>query len=64
LPELVLEIARRWADFQPRTGNLDNRHPELRVVLQTEEARQILVETRLEADAEYAKAEAGELAHL
>jgi hypothetical protein len=60
LPARILETARWWAEFRPGTGNLEVWHPEPRVVLQTEEARQILVETRLEAEAEYALAEAAE----
>lgn len=60
LPARILETARWWAEFRPGTGNLEDWHPEPRVVPQTEEARQILVETRLEAEAEYARAEAAE----
>ncbi|HPD72852.1 MAG TPA: bifunctional DNA primase/polymerase [Candidatus Krumholzibacteria bacterium] len=60
LPERILETARWWAEFRPGTGNLEDWHPEPRVVPQTEEARQILVETRLEAEAEYALAEAAD----
>lgn len=57
-PARVLETARWWADFRPGTGNLEDWHPVPRVVPQTGEAKDILVETRLEAEAEYAKAEA------
>lgn len=57
LPERVLETARWWADFRAGTGNLENWHPVPRIVPQTDEARQVLIETRLEAEAEYAKAE-------
>jgi hypothetical protein len=57
LPGRVLETARWWADFRSGTGNLENWHPVPQIIPQTEEARSILIETRLEAEAEYAKAE-------
>jgi len=60
LPERVLEAARWWADFRAGTGNLENWHPVPRVVPHTDEATGVLVETRLEAEAEYAKAEAAD----
>jgi hypothetical protein len=58
LPERVLEIAKSWVDLRSSTGNLEGRHLEPRVVQQSDEAKSILIETRLEAEAEYAKAEA------
>jgi Bifunctional DNA primase/polymerase, N-terminal/Primase C terminal 1 (PriCT-1) len=58
LPDRILETAQWWADFQPGTGNLENWHPEPRVIMHTDEAKEILVEMRLEAEAEYARAEA------
>lgn len=60
LPDRILATAQWWADFRPGTGNLENWHPEPQVVSQMEEAKRILVETRLEAEAEYARAEAAE----
>jgi len=60
LPDRILETARWWADFQPGTGNLENWHPEPRVILHTDEAKEILVEMRLEAEGEYARAETAE----
>lgn len=57
LPERVLETARWWADFRPGTGNLENWHPVPKIVPHTDDAKTILVEARLEAEAEYAKAE-------
>ena len=57
-PAHVLETAQWWADFQPGTGNLEQWHPVPRIVPHTPEAREILVETRLEVEAEYDKAEA------
>ncbi|MFH1865129.1 MAG: bifunctional DNA primase/polymerase, partial [Candidatus Eisenbacteria bacterium] len=57
LPTRVLETANWWADFRCGTGNLVNWHPVPQVVAQTDEARRALIETRLEAEAEYAKAE-------
>jgi len=60
LPERVLETAQWWADFRAGTGNLENWHPVPRVVPHTDQATGVLVETRLEAEAEYAKAEASD----
>ncbi len=60
LPGRILETAKWWADFRPGAGNLENWHPEPQVVPQTEEAKRVLVETRLEAEAEYARAEAAD----
>jgi len=57
VPERVLETAKWWADFRCGTGNLENWHPVPQVISQSDEARKVLIETRLEAEAEYAKAE-------
>lgn len=56
-PQRVLETAKWWADFRPGTGNLQEWHPVPRIVPQSTEATEILIETRLEAEGEYAKAE-------
>jgi len=58
LPTRVIEAAKWWNDFHPGTGNLEKWHPVPDVVEHDDEAKRILVETRVEADAEYAKAEA------
>lgn len=58
IPGRVLEAAKWWADFRPGAGNLQDWHPVPRLVGHTEQAREVLIETRLEAEAEYAKAEA------
>lgn len=57
-PPRVLEAARWWAEFRSGTGNLETWHPVPRVIPFTKEAGDILVETRREAEAEYANAEA------
>ena len=57
LPARVLEIAKWWADFKPGTGNLQDWHPVPRIVPHTEEAKNVLIETRLEAEAEYKRSE-------
>ena len=57
-PRRVLETARWWADYRPGTGNLEQWHPVPRVVSLTPEARDVLAEARIEAEAEYDKAEA------
>jgi hypothetical protein len=58
LPVRVIETAKWWNDFHPGTGNLENWHPVPAVVEHDDDAKRILVETRLEAETEYAKAEA------
>jgi hypothetical protein len=59
LPARVRDTATWWSNYQPspRRGNLLEVHPVPAVVEHTEEARGILVATREEADAEYARAE-------
>ena len=57
LPERVIETARWWANLRPGTGNLRDWHPVPIVVEQTDEAKRLLVGTREEAEAEYARAE-------
>ena len=58
LPPRVMAAAKWWADFRPGTGNLESWHPVPAVVEHTDEARRVLIESRMEAEAEYAKAEA------
>jgi len=57
IPPRVVETARWWADFLPGQGNLKNWHPVPVVVEQTEAAKEAIVATREEAEAEYARAE-------
>ncbi|MFW6106973.1 MAG: hypothetical protein ACOC8H_02325, partial [bacterium] len=57
LPARVLATARWWADYRPGKGNLENWHPVPAVVEHSDEAKRLLIETRLEAEAEYSKAE-------
>ena len=57
LPERVLGTATWWADFKCGTGNLETWHPVPQVISQTDAAKEVLIATRLEAEAEYAKAE-------
>jgi hypothetical protein len=58
LPTRVLETARWWSDYRPGRGNLDDWHPVPTVIRHTDEARRLIVETREEAESEYAMAEA------
>ncbi len=57
-PSHVIETAQWWADFRPGTGNLENWHPQSKVVPATEPARQLLTDSRLQAESEYTQAEA------
>jgi len=58
LPSRIVETAHWWADYRPGGGNLRDWHPGPAVVEQTAEALALLVETREEAESEYARAEA------
>ncbi len=58
LPPRILETAHWWADFRPGNGNLEQWHPVPAVVEQTKQALDVLVETRVEAETEYDRAEA------
>ncbi len=57
LPERVIDTARWWADYRPGRGNLQEWHPVPAFIEATEDALGLLVETREEAEAEYASAE-------
>jgi len=59
LPERIAATAKWWADFRPGSehGNLNNWHPKPRLVDMTPDALAAMRAARLEADAEYAKAE-------
>jgi len=57
IPSRILEAAKWWGDFRPGTGNLQEWHPVPRVVPHTDEAKKILIEARIEAEAEYARSE-------
>ena len=57
-PPRVIQTAKWWADFCPGTGNLENWHPQPRVVPASEDARTLLTESRLQAEDEYSQAEA------
>ena len=57
VPNRVIATAHAWAEFRPGRGNLQNWHPEPQIVAATDEARSLLVDTREEAEAEYARAE-------
>jgi hypothetical protein len=60
LPPRLVETARWWADYQPgeRRGNLLDIHPVPAIVEQSNEAKTLLVETRLAAEEAYGQAEA------
>lgn len=57
-PQQVIETAQWWADFRPGTGNLENWHPQPTVVPATEAAKNLLRDSRLQAEHEYSAAEA------
>jgi hypothetical protein len=58
IPPRILETATYWANFQPGKGNLDKFYPIPQVVQYTSEAQSLLIESRRQCEAEYAKAEA------
>ncbi len=57
LPPRVIETARWWTEFSPGKGNLEHWHPTPKVVPHADAAKRLLVETREEAETEYARAE-------
>ncbi len=57
LPTRIIETARWWSEFSPGKGNLEHWHPIPKIVPHTEAAKSLLVETRHEAEVEYAAAE-------
>jgi hypothetical protein len=60
LPPRIVATAKWWAEFRPGGGNLTGSHPAPAIVEQTDDAKRVLAETRMEADAEYNKAQAGQ----
>ena len=57
LPESILETARWWAEYQPATGNLQETHPEPRVVPFEPEAAEAVRQLQKLTEAEYNRAE-------
>ncbi len=57
LPEPIVETARWWAEYQPGTGNLQDAHPEPRVVPFTPEAALAIKQLQQMTEAEYDRAE-------
>lgn len=57
IPERILETAAWWAAFSPGSGNLQSFHPVPLVIEHTDEARQVLIEARRQAESEYAECE-------
>lgn len=57
IPDRVLEIARWWTNYRPGTGNLEVWHPVPAIVPHSDDAKQILIEARREAEVEYERAE-------
>ncbi|QNN25116.1 DUF3987 domain-containing protein [Planctomycetales bacterium ZRK34] len=59
LPDRVVETATWWSKFHPgeHRDNLIEVHPVPAIVDHTDDARRLLIESREEAEAEYAKAE-------
>jgi hypothetical protein len=57
IPERVIATAKWWKDLMPGHGNLQSWHPIPTIVPQTDEAVDILADTRVAAETEYRKAE-------
>ena len=57
IPPSVLAVAKWWADYQPGTGNLEHWHPVPTVIEASDQAKDLLVETRLQAETEYSLCE-------
>ena len=57
IPQRIMDIAAWWSQYRPGNGNLKSEFPTPAIVPQTDDAREILVATRLEAEAEYSRFE-------
>ena len=58
LPDSILDVASWWAEQGAGPGgNLEEWHPEPRIIPHTQEAREVLRELRMRADQEYSHAE-------
>jgi len=59
LPDRVVETATWWSKFHPgeHRDNLIDVHPVPAIIAHTDKARRLLIETREEAEAEYARSE-------
>ena len=57
LPPRVIDTARWWSDYRPTEGDIGNEHPKPTIIEQNTQAKRQLIETRLQADGEYSKAE-------
>ncbi|WP_437226526.1 AAA family ATPase [Planctomicrobium sp. SH661] len=57
-PAHLINTAQWWADFCPGTGNLENWHPQPKVVPATDAARSLLRDSRVQAESEYSASEA------
>ncbi len=60
LPEPILAIARWWAEFKPGSGNLQNTHPQPRVVPFRPEAAEAVQHLQRLTEVEYDRAEAAQ----
>jgi hypothetical protein len=57
LPDSIVDTARWWAEYQPAAGNLQDAHPEPRVVPFTPEAAEAIKQLQQMTEAEYDRAE-------
>ena len=57
-PVSIIDTARWWSEFSPGTGNLEQWHPQPRVVEADDDARMLLTEARRASESEYGAAEA------
>jgi hypothetical protein len=58
IPEAILETAAWWETFRPGAGNLVDWNPTPAIVPHDDDARHLLSDARLNAEAEYDQAEA------
>lgn len=57
-PADLIKTAQWWTEFCPGTGNLENWHPQPKIVPATDAARTLLRDSRLQAECEYSASEA------
>lgn len=57
VPRRIIDVAKWWLENGGVRGNLASTHPDPRTVIVTAKAKDLLKESRIEADEEYARAE-------
>ena len=57
IPHHIIKVAHFWSEYRPGDGNLEDWHPVPQIVKRTDEATELLIAGRQEADRQYSAAE-------